>query len=278
MVDIERALQFLATQDRPVELAWARSTAGIGGPGEIDDALASYQNADGGFGHNLEIDIHAPDSQAFAARLAMHVMIDTGIPADHPMVERLSGWLEPAQSDDGDWRFPPGVYDHQLAPWFAGWTFPSLNPALCVAGAALRLGIGSPPLHTRIAALLETKGRPEDAESGEFYGVLPYAEYFPFAEHPQRDVYLEAVVRGIETQAESNSYDDAGHFFDHTGPPDAAIAQRLSPVLIGAQLDRLEGEQQTDGGWPTPYDPRWRAWVTANALSYLHAYGRLSAG
>jgi hypothetical protein len=204
-------------------------------------------------------------------------MTDTGIEPSHPVVSKLSEWLEREQGEDGDWRFPPGVYEHQLAPWFAGWTFPSLNPALPVAAAARRLGIGSQRLFDRVDALIVEKGNFEDAENGGFYDVLPYAEYFPYLIHSERDRYNDAVARGVARRAEAGEYEDAGHFFEHAGGPGGEIAKRLPDDVISGQLDRLEAEQAADGGWPTPYDPRWRAWVTASALSVLLAYGRLAS-
>jgi hypothetical protein len=273
-----RAIAFLEQQDRPVEPAWARYSAGQGTMEDVIDALEGYQNDDGGFGRHLEIDIHAPDSQPFAARLAMLTMIDVGVPADAPIVVRLAEWLEREQGEDGDWRFPPGVYQHQLAPWFAGWEFPALNPALCVAGGALRLGIGSDRLFSRIDQLIAEKANLDEAEHGEFYGVLPYAEYFPWSSHPDREQYLDAIARGIEAKVNAGKYDDASHVFTHAGGPDNPISLRLPGSLVEAQLDRLESEQQEDGGWPSPYDPAWRPMITAAALAVLRSYGRLAAG
>src|SRR5215211_6418367 len=74
----QKALNFLETAGRPVELAWARTLTNDGDPEDVIAALATYQNPDGGFGQHLEIDIHAPDSQPFAVRLAMQVMISIG--------------------------------------------------------------------------------------------------------------------------------------------------------------------------------------------------------
>jgi hypothetical protein len=271
----ERALNFLVNQDRPVELAWGRVTTGTGSFGDLIDALERYQNPDGGFGQNLEVDIEAPDSQPFAARLAMIAMIDAGVASDSPIVQRLSNWLEREQGEDGCWRFPPGVFEHPLAPWFAGWTFPSLNPALDLAGLAHRLEIGSDRLFARIDRLVAELADPAEAESGEFYNVLPYAEFFPWSPHPERERYLVALARGIQARAESGGYDDAGHFFEHVGGPESAIAKRLPQELIDGQLDRLEGEQAEDGGWPSPYNQLWRSWTTAGALATLRVYGRI---
>ncbi len=272
---VDRTIGFLETQGRPVELAWVRLIAGTGSIAEVIQALSAYQNEDGGFGQGLEVDIKAPDSQPFAARLAMQTMIDCGIGNTEPVAQRLAEWLEAEQGEDGCWRLPASVFEHPLAPWFAHWEFPSLNPALCLAGLASQLGIGSPRLFERVGQLLATIGDPAAAETGAFYDVLPYAEYFAWIDHPDREIYLTALAAGIARRVAAGEYEDAGHFFDHVGGPTSAIARRMAPEVIGDQLDRLLGEQEADGGWPTPYDPVWRAWFSARAISMLNAYGRL---
>ncbi len=272
---VERALAFLDAHGRPVERAWARHRLTDGPRTDLVEALGAYQNPDGGFGQALEPDIKAPASQAFAARLAMHVLLSIGAAAEEPIVRRLEGWLEADQGEDGDWRFPPEVYRHELAPWFAGWTFPSLNPALCLAGLATRLGIGSNRLHGRVRDLAGRLASTPEIGEGGFYTLLTYAEYVPWVEHPEREAYLAALVDRIAADARAGAYDDAGHFFEHAGPPEGEIALSLPPEVIAAQLDRLLAEQQEDGGWPTPYDPAWRSWATASALATLQDYGRI---
>lgn len=274
-LSVDRALAFLDEHGRPVERAWARQLHAGGPRAAVFSALAAFQNPDGGFGRGLEPDIKAPDSQAFAARLAMHVLLSIDASPDEPLVRRLEGWLESAQNDDGDWHFPPAVGEHELAPWFAAWTFPSLNPALCLAGLATRLGVGSPPLHARVRALADRLVSVSEVEAGGFYPLLPYAEYFPWVDHPDREGFVAALVDRIATDARSGAYDDAGHFFEHAGPPEGEVARRLPPEVLAAQLDRLLAEQQEDGGWPSPYDPAWRSWTTAAALATLRAYDRL---
>lgn len=275
MTSTTNALAFLDAHGRPVERAWARHRHANGPRAAVIDALAAYQNPDGGFGRAFEPDIAAPHSQAFATRLAMHVLLAIGATPDEPIVRRLSGWLDAAQADDGDWHFPNGLADDDLAPWFAGWTFPSLNPALCLGGAADRLGLGSRRLHDRVRALADRLVSVGEIDAAGFYELLPYAEYFPWVEHPEREAVLVALAARIALDAESGGFDDAGHFFELVGPPTGPLAEHLPRAVIDAQLDRLRGEQQADGGWPSPYNPVWRSWATAAALDTLNAYGRL---
>jgi hypothetical protein len=189
------------------------------------------------------------------------------------MVQALETWLVDAQDDDGCWRFPPGLADHPLAPWFAGWTFPGLNPALCLAGAMARLGLGTATTQERVTHLFEQMASVEEAETGEFYAVLPYAEYVPWVPELRDGPYLDALVKGIALRVESGGYDDAGHFFEHVGRANGPVAARLPNDVVQAQLRRLADEQESDGGWPTPYAPHWRSWATAGAVVTLRDFG-----
>ncbi|MGH2531048.1 MAG: hypothetical protein ACRDJW_01965 [Thermomicrobiales bacterium] len=272
MMPQDKASAFLEQQGRPLEAAWARNVCAGGPRDAVITELATYQNEDGGFGRNLEVDIKAPDSQPFAARLALHVVHSVGANRNEPMLQRLEAWLDREQHEDGCWRFSPGVYEHELAPWFQAWQFPSLNPALDLAGAATRVGIGSERLHARVASLADRLASPEEVDSADFYTLLPYVEYFPWVDHPLREEFIERSVARIEQVAREGGYADAQHFFEHVGPPEGELARRLPPDLIANQLDRLRAEQQDDGGWPTPYDQGWRPWVTATNAITLQQY------
>ena len=57
----------------------------------------------------------------------------------------------------------------------------------------------------------------------------------------------------------------------------------FSDSQINGHLDRLEADQQGDGGWPITWEPpseaavcEWRGIVTLQALRTLTSYGRLS--
>ncbi len=268
-----RALAYLRKHGRTVDAAWLAATLGEGSPDDLIHELAAYQNPDGGFGRALEPDIASPLSQPFAARIALHVIQSAELPSTHPAVQALETWLVDTQDEDGCWRFPPGLSDHHLAPWFAAWTFPSLNPALCLAGAMHRLGLGTATTQERVTRLFVRLASVEEAETGEFYSVLPYAEYVPWVHELSDGPYLDALVSGIARRASSGGYDDAGHFFDHAGAANGPVAIRLPDDMIRDQLRRLAEAQEADGSWPTPYAPHWKSWSTASAVVTLRDYG-----
>jgi hypothetical protein len=196
------------------------------------------------------------------------------VPRRHPLLARTIAYLEEAQDEDGCWRFAPAVYEHELAPWFAGWTWPSLNPECTIAGLLRELQLGSDRLHERIAHLFERLAKPDDLLGDQYYAVRPYVYYFmtPW-HHPQRELYLGGVVWWLLRSGDS--IPDAGHFLEYVRGPHTFLGRTLPPNILAVQLDRLEEEQAEDGGWPSPYSEGWRGPVTVDALLLLKAFGRV---
>lgn len=248
-----------------VEHHWRNAPAS-----EVLDELAGYQNEDGGFGRNLEVDIEAPASNPFAARLAMDMLLSLRDRPASPMIAGLETWLRDHQDPDGDWHFSAGVYDGKLPPWFAAWTFPSLNPACCLVGLANQLGMATPEMLERVAHLFAEKSSLEEVGSGEFYDLLPYVEYLGgVGDAPNRETWLDAVARRINEHAGEDGFADAGHFFELAlgGGPD--LVRRIPVATFTRQTDRLLAEAESDGGWPSAYDAAWRPTLTASAMTVL---------
>lgn len=272
---VERAGEFLRAHGRDIERARFAYHFENAPVQRVIDALAAYQNDDGGFGNGLEVDIKAPDSNPFATELALLICIQTGIPGSHDLLQRTERYLEETQHEDGDWRFSGGVYEHELAPWFAAWEWPSLNPGCTTAGLLRELGLGSPRLHARAERLFERLAKVEDCVDGGFYGVRPYAFLFNQSHpHPQRELYISGVLWWLVRQHLAGADIDGGHFFEYARTPETWVGHNLPPDLAHERLDGLQAEQQPDGGWPTPYDPAWRSWTTMQNLLILRAWGR----
>jgi hypothetical protein len=272
---VARAHAFLAASGRAIDRA--RYAAHFEGGSQTDmlDALAQYQNADGGFGQGLEVDISAPESNPFATELALTACLWADVPSDAPLLQRAAGYLERTQTPDGDWRFSDAVLAHDIAPWFAHWEWPNLNPACTTAGLARQLGIGSDLLQERAAALFERLANIDAIADADFYGVRPYAYYFlADTPHPQREQYLDAVAAWLLQQHHDNTQ-DGNHFFEYIRTPSSPVAQRLPEAVLDERLDRMAAEQADDGGWPSPYNAAWRPWVTTQNLLVLQAFGRI---
>jgi hypothetical protein len=265
----ENCLRFEQSAEYPLGVALIEHHFGNGSAEAVVDALAAFQNRDGGFGKDLEVDIKSPVSNPFAARLAMDFLLGLRERPRHPLIDQLGDWLNANQSADGDWHFAPEVYEAELAPWFAAWTFPSLNPACCLAGLGNALGLLTRETLDRTARLYDEKASIEEARAGEFYNLLPYIDYFSSIDHPERDAYLDAIAENISTTAANGKYDDASHFLDQAlgGGPD--LVARIDPATLATYADRLLDEQSDDGGWPNPYSEPWRPLASANAIVHF---------
>lgn len=276
MDQIEAARQFLSGEGRDIDQARFAYHFGDGAQEDLVQVLTRYQNPDGGFGHGLEVDISAPASNPFATEIALGMCLVARVPADHPVVAGIVAWLEETQDEEGCWRFAPGVYQHRLAPWYQHWTWPTLNPSCPLAGLLRSYGLGSTRLHQRVAALFDRLAKPDDLLGDEYYAVRPYAFYFlPESDLPQRELYLGGVAWWLIRQQAEGRQADAAHFFEYVQGPATSVGRLLPHMLVDAQLQALAAEQADDGGWPSPYDPRWRAPTTVQNLLTLLAFGRL---
>lgn len=257
-------------ESRPVEAARGRLFLGHGGTNDVRAALTRYQNEDGGFGNGLEPDIAAPESNPFAARLALSTIVETGIPIDDPVVTRLVDWLERTQGEDGCWRWELGTLDHPIAPWFAAWEFPSLNPALCLAGALARLGLGSKRLHTRCRDLYIRMASADEMANGDCYVLLPYVESVPWlTDLPDREATLDRLAGHIAQDLTAGTYTTPQEAAEHIGPPDGPIGQRMPAGTFERLRADLIATQQPDGHWQTPFDAHWNPIQTVTAIHLL---------
>ena len=255
---------------RPVEAAQGRLLLGQGSADDVLAALVRYQNEDGGFGNGLEPDISAPQSNPFAARIALLTIIETGIAADDPIVTRLVDWLERTQGEDGCWRWEPGTLDHPIAPWFAAWEFPNLNPALCLAGALGRLELGSARLHARCRDLYVRLASADEMTDGPYYVVLPYVESVPWlTDLPDREAALDRLAGHIARDLAAGTYTTPQEAAEHIGPPDGPIGQRMPAGTFERIRADLLATQQPDGHWRTPFDAHWNPSQTVAAMHLL---------
>ncbi|HWK79574.1 MAG TPA: hypothetical protein VNP95_02340 [Thermomicrobiales bacterium] len=267
----DAAIAFCTAQDFPLGAALI-AHRWRGGPAEaVIATLARYQNADGGFGNGLEVDIAAPDSNPFATRIAMQAIIalDPRPATAAAMLAGIDRYLAVAHDAGGDFRLTPAVLSGEIAPWFAGWTYPNLNPALCLAGLAAPLGIGNPDLFQRVGGMVAAIGNPEIARNGGFYDVLPYAEGAFLLDANGHEDLLAATAEGIIRQLEHGDFEDASHALDLALGGGEVLAARIPTDLIAREAARLIAEQEDDGGWPSPYGAAWRPWITAMAFVQL---------
>lgn len=142
--DLESIRRWIYRNARPLDLArWQYYFEG-GSAEAVLQALAAYQNEDGGFGHALEADCWNPESAPMQTWTASCILREVGAPKGHPVAQGILRYLgSGAHFVDGLWQGAiPSNNDFPHAPW---WTFTErsgedwgYNPTASLAGFILQ--------------------------------------------------------------------------------------------------------------------------------------------
>jgi hypothetical protein len=241
----------------------------------VVSAVLAYRNEDGGFGHGLEPDKLAPESQPLDVQNAL-ARLHEGGGREPEIALRAADWLETVADERG--LVPivlPSVADYPRAShWEDGVFPPAVNCTVGIAGYMHALGIEHPWLTRASKTCSEelSKQLPEDAHA--FHDALPFVRFGPgAAELEGRLADGLPQARWFRSDPEDESYGV---------PPTRFPRDWFDDSLYDAHLDRLESEQDDEGGWPIAWEPpgpasyhAWRAIFTLEALQVLDENGRL---
>ncbi|MFA4927825.1 MAG: hypothetical protein WC558_04875 [Patulibacter sp.] len=292
-LDLAAAERFVLTNGRLLE----RHRLAVllhGGP--VDRVLATlraYRNPDGGFGHALEPDLRAAHSEPLATHAALDVLAEVGALQD-PMVADATTWIASIALPDGGVPFAlPAAADAPHAPWVD----PTAPPAgshltFALAGLAHRArwsyGAGTDPQRWIAQADAWCWARLEGAEPLGAYDVLFGLEFLDAVPDDKRATAaidrIAALLRDDGSLPVSGGTDDERLTALTLSPRPNRRSRGLFPAeLIERELDRLEDEQQPDGGWTFDWgvwspaqEVEWRGRVTLSALATLIAHGRIA--
>jgi hypothetical protein len=246
--------------------------------GDADGVVAgvlAYRNEDGGFGHGLEPDKLAPESQPLDVQTALARLHDAG--AREPEIAlRAADWLNTVADERG--LVPivlPSVTDYPHANHWEGGVFPpEVNCTIGIAGYMHALGIEHPWLDRATETCTESLRAklPEDAHA--FHDAVPFVRFAPEGAELQA-LLAEGLPKARWFLADPD--DDS-----YGLPPTKFPRGWFDDALYEAHLDRLESEQDEEGGWPIAWEPpgpasyhAWRAIVTIENLRVLDENGRL---
>jgi hypothetical protein len=297
-VDLAAAQAFIDTHARLLDRRrYALLSGGDGGgdddgrdrdPAAVLSALAAYGNPDGGYGWGLEPDLRSRDSQPAAAGHAFEVFAEAG-PASGPHAAALCSWLESITLADGGLPFVvPMSTSAGVAPWFAGGdaTVSSLQITAFVAAAAHHVAAedpavaGHPWLERATRYCLDAIAA---LEAEPFAYVLAFSIRLLdalYERRPEATALMDAL--GAHVPADGRVPVAGGAEGETLRPldiaPDPGRPSRalLDPAAVAADLRRLAGGQQDDGGWTVDYLPispagslDWRGYATVKAIATL---------
>ncbi|MFC4013576.1 hypothetical protein ACFOY2_40550 [Nonomuraea purpurea] len=275
-------------------LDWRRYDllVGDGDAASVLAALEGYRNADGGYGWGLEADLRSPESQPGAALHAFEVF-EAVAPATAPQAVALCDWLETVTLPDGGLPFSlPLTVSAATAPWWAGGdhTTSSLQITSISAAAAHHVAAHDPavaahPWLERATRYCLDAIQALDKQPHAY--VLAFAVRFLDAVYdtqPRAADLLKRLGAYIpadgRVRVEGGTEDEALRPLDFAPRPGRPARELFAPEVIAADLVRLAGEQQDDGGWVVDFAKispagslEWRGATTVNAVAILRANG-----
>jgi hypothetical protein len=251
-------------------------------------ALSAYRNADGGYGHGLEPDLRAPESQPAAAFHAFEVLADVA-PVTTPAAVELCDWLDAVSLPDGGLPFALPIEDPRGSAPFWAQADPrsfSLQITAIVTAHANRVAAHDPGVagHPWLARATSCCLAAIDAlEAAPAAYELAFAVSFLDAVHDRERAAPrllqrlgEFVPRDGRLRVTGGLADEALRPVDLAAEPGRPARDLLDEAAVAADLERLAAEQDEDGGWSVDfqsYSPvaalEWRGYATVRALSIL---------
>ena len=287
-VDIDAAVSFLAGHGRTLDRRRLELLLGTGDADAVLAALDAYRNIDGGYGWGIEPDLRSPESQPTGAMHAFEVLAEVAAVAS-VTTARAVELCDRHALDDGGLPF----------------TLPVTDPAGC---ASLWLGddheTSSLQMTAQVAATAHRVARNDAQVAGHpwltratnwCHDAIARLESTPHA------YVLLFAVRFLDAVGEADA--EAVVLLERLGrllPPDGVVpvaggasAEALRPLdfapradgparrlfaadVVAADIERLAGLQQPDGGWTVDFESsspiaalEWRGYATVAAISAL---------
>lgn len=298
---------------RPLELARWRFLFEKGSREDVLDALAAYQNPDGGFGHALEADAWNPDSAPLQTWTACTILAEVGAASDTPLIRSVLRYLEQTPDFvDGLWRSTvPSNNHHPHAPWWhhvddrssrAEWGY---NPSAALAGYILMWSPEDRPVFRR--AVEVARGAIADARQKGVRGnrhlthcqrtLLRGIEGLPASVRdrafPEWEAFGDLVFRNTTASIDR---DRSRWFVSYATLPTDLIDSPADPQYVDeregieAALDGLLSYRNAEGVWDISWTwdqyPEafavsrrwWQGVVALERMRLLHVFGRLEVG
>jgi hypothetical protein len=282
-VDVDAAERFVFANARVLErhrlavLLRGRAVA------HVLEALRAYRNPDGGFGHALEPDVRAPESEPAATLSALEVLAEVGA-LDDPMVEGAAAWIGTIADRDGGMPFVlPSAAAHPHAPWMV----PSDGGSFLTFAIAAKLweAGSSEPWLDRATDWCWSR-----LESSNELSAYWLKFSLDFLDHVPDQARARSAIERLRSQlgTDGSIPVPGGTENERLTPlvlsprPDSRSRALFTDDQIDTDLDLLECEQQVDGGWTFDWlawspgqSVEWRGILTVRALATLAAHRRL---
>ena len=292
----DRAAQFLMKHARPLERARFRFHFENGPDIDVWRELGTFQNADGGFGRALEIDLRTPDSSAIATTHALQIARELKLTSDHELVRRAMDYLRTTCATGNHvWPIIPATANNAPhAPWWttknlaASWNHFRANPTAEIAGYLFLFGTAADKAWRQqvlTGALDYLATQPDRMNMHELLCFVRLAEMVELPVASQ-----QKLARAVSAIVDC----DPSRWPSYGLRPLSVVKSPQSPYYaplrdaVANNLDYLIREQTEDVSWPPTWSwgdafpetwpvarREWQGVMTLDALKTLRAFGRL---
>lgn len=297
----KRAIQFILEQSREVDKRLFAYHFEGGTAVSVLDALAEYQNEDGGFGHGIEPDFRLKASSPMATSVGLQYCVAVGATAEHPIVQGAIRYLVDAYEREHDYW--PATYENvNDEPHAFWWHVDKLappdeiywpNPSAEIVGYWHRYAALVPAnLLNQATTRAEANLNSSPIISGETpqkYNVLCWERALPALP----ESLVTAVAAAIRRTFAAYDLIHAGTFEELSiltiaPKPDSILAQ-IAPNVVQQALDHQIDKQEEDGGWWPGWHwgqyedvwplakQEWAGKITGETLFTLKNYGRIES-
>ena len=286
--DTSAVAGFMAAHARVLDRRRFELADGATDPAAVLAALDGYRNDDGGYGWGLEPDLRSFESQPGAAHQALEVFEQIA-PTTTPQTTALCDWLDSVTLPDGGlpMALPIGLPEC-AAPWWRGAdsSVSSLEITAVTAAGAHRLAehdeavAAHPWLERATRYCLMAIDAMDDAP---FAYALAFSVRFLDAVDDSRPEAAE-LLRKLgayipphgRLRVSGGAENEALYPLDIAPYPERPARALFDGDLIAADLERLAGLQQEDGGFVVDFPAfapaaalEWRGYATVRALDVL---------
>jgi hypothetical protein len=282
-IDLDSAERFMFANARLLDRHRLAALLHGASAAPVLEALRAYRNTDGGFGHALEPDVRAPESEPAATLHALEVLAGIGA-LDDPMFADAGAWVASIADPDGGVPFVlPTAAAYPHAPWMV----PSDGGSqltFAIAGLLWEADSSEPWLNRATDWCWAKLERPDELSAYLVKFSLDFLDSVP------DQTRASAAIEGLRSRigADGSMPVSGGTESERLTPltlsprPSGRSRVLFTDEQIDADLDLLERGQQDDGGWTFDWlgwspgqSVEWRGAVTLRALATLAAHRRI---
>ena len=289
----EKSRAWMYRNARPLDLArWQYHFEG-GSKQNALEALAAFQNADGGFGHAIEPDVWNPNSSPFASSEAINYLYELdALDSQSPIVQRLLSYFESCSyTAPSGWQVNIESHnDYPHAPW---WTYSDesakpenwhYNPTATIVGFILRTASAESALYQKafkiLDAMLENLSTAQMIEDHE---VACYVRLYNWLVGSSLEAKISETKARIQHFVDKGiERDTAKWSTDYVTMPSMYLETAKSAFIAGneeiirSEVRHLLESQNTDGSWNILW--RWRDYEKEFAVATMWWKGRNMVG